>query len=263
MMDTIMNDGLLDKNKLIEMFPDNLILSSYRGSISHNTFIHNDHPNSTDDIDLMGVFFAPEDHYIGLNKSRETVEKYINAYDIVSYEFIKTITMLLKGNPNVFPLLWLKTDHYLYKNFYGRALIDNRDLFTSKHVYKRFAKYAENELRNTNKIEFHGYMGKKRKKLVETYLYDCKHASHCIRLLTMGIEFAQTGNLQVYRTHDAQELIDIKLGKWTLEEVKELAADKFSDAGKIFQNSDLPDEPNFELVNKLTKEILYDYLYKE
>lgn len=247
-------------DNILELFPENLILAALRGSLSHNTFIPDDQPNSTDDIDLIGVFMAPVNKYIGLDRPKETVEKFEGKFDLVSYEFMKTMKMLLKGNPNVFTLLWLKEDHYLYKNFYGRALVDNRNLFVSKRVYRAFSKYGENELRNINKTEFNGYMGAKRKKLVEKYHYDVRHASHCIRLLTMGMEFAQTGKLQVYRTKDAQELIDIKSGKWKLEDVKELALYRFMEAEAAYKKCDLPEEPDYDAVNKMTIEIMQDYI---
>jgi hypothetical protein len=48
-------------------------------------------------------------------------------------------------------------------------------------------------------------MGEKRKAMVRKYQYDVKNAAHLIRLLRMGAEFIESGNLQVYRTTDAEE----------------------------------------------------------
>jgi len=62
-------------------------------------------------------------------------------------------------------------------------------------------------------------MGTKRKMLVEKYGYDCKNAAHLIRLLRMGVEFLKDGRLYVMR-EDAKQLIEIKRGEWTLEQVK-------------------------------------------
>src|SRR5215471_4669238 len=70
---------------------------------------------------------------------------------------------------------------------------------------------------------FSGYMGEKRKAMVRKYQYDVKNAAHLIRLLRMGIEFLETGRLQVFRTSDADELKRIKRGGWTLEQVKQQA----------------------------------------
>jgi hypothetical protein len=54
-----------------EVLVDNLILLGYRGSIAHNMYIPNTDPNSIDDIDLMGVFLAPENFYIGLGQHKK------------------------------------------------------------------------------------------------------------------------------------------------------------------------------------------------
>lgn len=251
----------MNKNKkLLEIFPKNILLASYRGSISHNTFIPLEEPNSSDDIDLLGVHFFPVKTYLGLGKKKDVYESFINEYDVVSYEFKKLVSMLLKANPNVMSLLYLKEKHYLYKNFYGRAILDNKDMFISTKIYKTFYKYAENELSKLSKNVFNGYMGDKRKKIVEKYGFDLKHASHCIRLLRMGYEFAQTGALKVYRDKDAQELIDIKSGKWSLSEVKEAAQELFYSAEKAYAVCDLPSEPKTEEVLKLVEEIMYDYI---
>ena len=63
-------------------------------------------------------------------------------------------------------------------------------------------------------------MGEKRKAMVRKYQYDVKNAAHLIRLLRMGAEFLETGELQVFRTTDADELKIIKRGGWTLDRVK-------------------------------------------
>ncbi len=251
---------MTEKEKILEMFNDRTLLATYRGSISHNTFVPPDQPNSSDDVDLMGVYFAPVSEYLGLGKVKDVQESFVGQYDIVNYEFKKMVSMLLKANPNVMSILWLDKSHYLKKNVYGRALVDYRDLFISKKIYRTYTKYAENELRKINKTEFQGYMGEKRKKVVETYGYDTRHASHCIRLLRMGYEFTDTGTLTVYRTKDAQELIDIKNGKWTLEEVKDEANRLFDLAEVAYLRCDFPEEPQTEKVERLVEEIMFDYI---
>src|SRR2546426_550851 len=83
------------------------------------------------------------------------------------------------------------------------------------------------QFRKLHHEHFSGYMGEKRKAIVRKYQYDVKNAAHLIRLLRMGIEFLETGQLQVFRTTDAEELKRIKRGEWTLEEVKQQAEQLF------------------------------------
>ena len=241
------------------LFPDNTILAGYRGSVAHNMYIPNTDPNSIDDIDLMGVFLAPVEHYIGITKTRETVERFVGKHDVVSYEFVKFVKLLLKSNPNVLSLLWVKDNHYLKRHEYGQLLIDNRDLFVSKLAYKSFTGYAWGQLKKMEKFNFEGYMGKKRKGLVEKFHFDCKNASHCIRLLKMSVEFLTTGELNVFR-HDANMLLEIKTGKWTLEQVKEEAARLFKLTDEAYVRSKIPDKPAYEKVESTVKDIMYDYI---
>jgi predicted nucleotidyltransferase len=242
----------------------------YRGSVAHNMYIPNTDPNSIDDIDLMGVFMAPEDHYIGIKKCRETFEKYIGKYDVVNYEFKKFISLLLKSNPNVLSLLWLKENHYIKidtgdryadekSSYFGRCIIEHRDIFVSKKAYHAFSGYAFSQLKRMQKFNHEGYMGSKRKKIVEKYGYDIKNAAHCIRLLKMGIEFLTDGVLHVHR-EDAPMLLEIKCGEWTLEQVKSEASRLFKLADEAYIRSKLPPEPDYHRANNMVKDIMWQYL---
>ncbi len=243
------------------LFPDNTILIGYRGSVAHNMYIPNTDPNSIDDVDLMGIFMAPVDHYIGIKQIKDVDEKFVDKWDVVSYEFLKFVRLLIKSNPNVMSLLWVKDNHYIKRHPYGQALVDNRDLFVSKRAYKAYSGYAYDQLKKMEKLNFEGYMGEKRKALVEKYGYDCKMASHCIRLLKMGIEFLVEGELNVFR-NDASWLLNIKRGEWSLEEVKDEAKRLFTLADEAYVRTDLPNEPDQTKINELVKYILLDYVNK-
>ena len=103
------------------------------------------------------------------------------------------------------------------------------------------------------------YMGAKRKELVKKFGYDPKAAAHCIRLLRMGIEFLTTGELNVFRS-DASQLLEIKKGLWTLEQVKKESDRLFVLANEAYVRSSLPAKPNVEKVNQLVIEVMSDYL---
>lgn len=89
-----------------------------------------------------------------------------------------------------------------------------------------------------------GYLGEKRKKLVLANGWDTKNGAHLIRLLRMCREFMETGEVTVFRP-DGAELIDIKRGKWTLDQVKEHAAELFDACRKARDESALPAEPDY------------------
>ena len=66
--------------------------------------------------------------------------------------------------------------------------------------YKSYQSWEEN--RNTERAVLEKEFG-----------YDTKHAYHCIRLLRMGMEILETGEVLVYRP-DWEELLSIKNGAW-------------------------------------------------
>ena len=88
----------LSSEQVSELLPDNLILLGYRGSIAHNMYVPQENPDSIDDKDLMGVFVAPVEHYLGFGRV-EVKEKFINEWDSVCYEIKKFVGLLLKCNP--------------------------------------------------------------------------------------------------------------------------------------------------------------------
>lgn len=99
--------------------------------------------------------------------------------------------------------------------------------------------------RSLHKNYFSGYMGEKRKQLVREVGYDAKNASHLIRLLRMGAEFFETGQMQVRRP-DADELLAIKRGQWGLDAVRDEADRLFARAKVAKDASPLPENPDRE-----------------
>ena len=232
------------------------ILHRYRGSTAHGMYVPPSDPNSLSDMDTMSVCVPSLDYYFGLKEygSRQTKEIKQGEWDVVIYMLQKFINLLYKGNPNVLTLLWLDPQHYIQIKSAGQYLIDQRELFVGKHVYQSFTGYAYSQLNRMERINFKGYMGEKRKRLVMKHGYDTKNAAHLIRLLRMGIEFLRDGTVQVARP-DAAELLGIKRGEWTLEQVKSEAEHLFAHAEEGYKRSSLPEKPDFEAVHRLALEV--------
>jgi predicted nucleotidyltransferase len=207
----------------------------------------------------MGVVLGPIEQYFGFRKA-ETYERKEGEWDLVVYELRKFVGLLIKGNPNVLSLLWLPEDLIIEKNFIGEELIAKRDLFTSKAIYKTFIAYANSQLRKMTSGTFEGYMGDKRKQLVEKFGYDTKNSAHCIRLLKQGIEFLTTGELIVKRP-DSAYLLDIKDGKFTLSQIQDEARRLQGLIDEAFVRSKLPEKIDFQKIEKwLVKLLSYQFL---
>jgi len=238
----------------LEIIPHKSLLLGYRGSIAHGTFEN----KSTDDKDLMGVCFGPKNSYLGLTKF-EHKETQKNEWDVVIYEIRKYFQLLLKGNPNVLGLLWLPEKYIVLKTPEGQELIDNRDLFICKQIYHSFCGYAYAQLKRMtsfgNDRFKSGYMGAKRKELVEKYGFDVKNATCLIRLLRQGIELLNEGYLYVERK-DAPQLLQIKHGEWSLEKVNQEAEKLFTRMETAYDNCKLPSFPNYEKAEKLLMQLV-------
>jgi predicted nucleotidyltransferase len=239
------------------------ILHAYRGSIAHGMYVPNTDENSIDDKDTMAVCVPPEAYYYGISHdvfpTNGTKEIKENEWDIVAYEARKFLNLLAQGNPNVLSMLWVKKQYILKITEEGKALRDNRQLFVGKHVYKSFTGYAYGQLHRMTHFVGRGYMGEKRGKLVEKYGYDTKNAAHLIRLLRMGIEFLVDGELNVER-EDARQLLEIKRGEWTIEQVEKESERLFKVAEEAYIHSSLPKEPDHAAINDLCIDIVKSVL---
>jgi len=240
------------------------ILVGYRGSVAHGTYMPSDDPASIDDKDLMAVCVPDSSYYLGLNRygsrgTREIVRDVPGPpevrWDVVIYEAQKAIGLLEKGNPNVLSLLWLPESYYVKRTLAGRLLLEHRDLFSGKHVFNAYAGYASAQLSKMERGAFKGYMGEKRRALVEQHGYDTKNAAHLVRLLRQAIEFLSTGELLVERP-DASELIDIKRGLWPIEKVKAEAETLFAQARTALVNSPLPSKPDRAAISALAENVI-------
>ena len=194
------------------------------GSHSHGTYISPEDDSGIDDVDLMVVCVPPPEFKLGL-RTWEHAEFKHSKWDVVFYDWQKWLIMVRKSNPNVVGTLWLEDeDIYIPNNGNANSIFDlmrNRRCLLSKQMYPAFVGYAKGQFYKMTHLAHQGYMGEKRKRLVEKYGYDVKNAAHMIRLLRMACEVFEYGRLQVKRTFDAEELIEIKTGKWSLDQVIE------------------------------------------
>jgi hypothetical protein len=233
-------------NHVIAMFNDRLgfdlersaIMACRRGSRVYGT------ATSVSDDDFFVVVIPPIEKLLGLS----TFDNWTfqdDAVDVVVYSLRKYVGLLLKNNPSVLETLWYRDEDYdpeLTTPAFTQ-LKNNRDIFSSLRAYHSFSGYAYDQLRRMTLNVTSGYMGEKRRKLVTQFGYDTKNASHLLRLYRMGTEFVETGVMAVLRP-DADELLAVKQGKWTLEQVKAEAERLRARMESAKERSPLPAEPN-------------------
>lgn len=95
-----------------------------------------------------------------------------------------------------------------------------------------------------------------RSELEEKYGYDTKHAAHLIRLLRMGVEILKGEGVKVYRP-DAAELLSIRGGAYTYEQVVAHAEELDNELQSLYATTKLP----FKVDENKADEILRDVYY--
>lgn len=95
----------------------------------------------------------------------------------------------------------------------------------------------------------------KRSELEEKFGYDTKHAMHLVRLLRMGAEALRDGKLLVRRP-DAEELLAIRNGAWTYEQIVEYAEYMDNEVRNVlYPATSLPKKPDIHLAAKIVMEV--------
>lgn len=100
-----------------------------------------------------------------------------------------------------------------------------------------------------------------RAELERKYGYDTKHAVHLLRLLGMGAEILETGQVHVYRP-DREWLRAVRDGLLSYEELLETAAAYEARLEELCESSPLPDEPDFDTVEALVVELQERFLWE-
>lgn len=88
--------------------------------------------------------------------------------------------------------------------------------------------------------------------------YDAKNMMHTIRLLTMCEEIGRNGILKV-RRDDRDYLLTIKRGEFRYNELAELAEAKVDLINEVYEKSSLPDQPDFNQLNRVLVEIRKEF----
>ena len=202
------------------------------------------------DDDLRGIYLPPASLHWGLRKLPEQLElgkasggrqppdtKMLvdESIDEVYWELEKFLLLALKANPNVLETLWTPVVHFATP--LAHELRGLRQALLSQHLYKTYSGYVLSQFRRM--AAAHKTQG----------TFKTKHAMHLIRLLHSGIHALRTGEILIDVGQHREELLRIKRGEWTFDQVMQhaLALDKQFQAE--FERTALPEQPNFEAVN--------------
>lgn len=92
--------------------------------------------------------------------------------------------------------------------------------------------------------------------------YDTKHASHLVRLMRMGMEIL-TDKKVVVRRPDREEILAIKNGAWSYEQVMAYADEMQKKLDEAYKTTTLPKTVDYEAVNALYHKLFEGYYSKK
>lgn len=212
--------------------PLNIILQGITGSTAYG--LATEHS----DIDRQGIYLAPTTSMLGIFPPQETYVT--NNPDTTYHELGKFVTLAMRCNPTILEYLWL--DQYEIVEPAGQLLIDNRDMFLSKIIFKSYGGYAIAQARRLN-VRGDSFSS-------ETKNRTAKHGRHCLRLIQQGAQLLKTGTMSV-KVGDRDDLI--AFGKLPVYQM----VDRFEREFKVFDaiETDLPDKPDTERINQILLEI--------
>lgn len=109
---------------------NNIALLTLGGSYSYGL------NTESSDIDVRGVALNSKEDILTYNDFETVVD---SNTDTTIYSFMKFMNLLRRGNPNIIELLGCKD--YLYISDVGQQIIDNKNIFITKHLISSYKGY--------------------------------------------------------------------------------------------------------------------------
>jgi len=188
---------------------------------------------NTSDTDVKGIFVLPTQEILSLHKSKDTINR--TDPDIEHHEVQKFINLACKCNPTILELLFL--DDYIILTKEGQLLLENRQLFLSKNIYKSYGGYAVSQAKKLYRkgIAFNRYE---------------KHSRHCFRLLLQGKQLLEEKTLTI-KVKNPEELFTIS--KLQPDELLVKFEEEFKKFDAI--ETTLPEKPDYDKINEILLKI--------
>lgn len=185
------------------------------------------------DTDRRGIYLPPADLHWSLYGVPEQLENELTqeAY----WELQKFIVMALKANPNVLECLY--TPVVELATPLAERLLSQKSMFLSKLVFQTYSGYVasqfkkmQTDIRNQGQVKW-------------------KHVMHLIRLLRSGVHVLEEGFVRVDVGDQREELLAIKRGEHSWEEVERQRISLHERFAKAFERTELPDRPDYAAAN--------------
>lgn len=242
--------------EILDILPkENPVLCLYQsGSYAYGTNIE------SSDVDYRGVVMPSKEQIFGMDR----FDQFVNQDpDVTVFNIKKFVYLASQANPNILELLFIdREESIILERPLFKWIKANRDLFLSEKVFDTYRGYAFEQSKRLTMFDKSATQNSQRIDLIERFGYDTKKAMHLVRLLRTGIEILRDGELNVYRP-DRNKLIDIRNGKYSLDEIKDIEQSLRLELADAKEKTNLPKKVNYKRINDLLIGTLESYLYKE
>jgi uncharacterized protein len=228
-------------------YQSNLIMSYLGGSAAHGAKLED-----KADTDWYGVFIEPLHIVMGLNDyphftytTSDGKGNTAEDVDVCLYSLRKWAGLAAKGNPSCLHFLFAPKH---FTNIWWDYFEINKKHFVSKGSIAPFLGFANSQL-----MRLFGEKGQKninRKELEEQHGYDTKYAMHVVRLFGEAKELMETGRITLPRPNK-DHLIDIRLGKFPLSQIREMSRDLEAEALAARDKSPLQEKTDMKKISDL------------
>ena len=233
----------------------NVILVFENGSAAHGARLE-----GKSDTDFGGVFIEPPEKIIGIDSFEHFVhttgsqagQNGPDDLDVCLYSLRKWAVLAAKGNPASLYHIFAPA---LYKHILWESIVIKREVFLSRGHVRPFLGFADDQMKRL--MGERGQKNVNRTELEEKFGYDTKYAMHIIRLYGEARELMETGKISLPRPNVA-ELIDIRQGKYTLEQIRSWGRQLESEALAASDKSPLPARINRDKVSEVIA-----YIYRQ
>ena len=222
--------------------------------------LHGAKLEGTDDTDWCGVFIEAPELLIGLDRNEHFVystssqdrKNDSSDLDVTLYSLRRWAELACKGNPSVLHFLFAPT---LRAHLIWHKLLMNRELFLARNHAKQFIGFAHAQM---HKLWNKQPRDVRRVDLEEKYGFDTKYAMHIIRLYQECIEYLTTGFITLPRPN-APELIGIRKGERSLENLHQLAEELEAECVRLETTSSLRLKPDRAGISRLLVGLYKDF----
>lgn len=227
----------------------NTILLVESGSYAYGT------NTEKSDKDFKGITLPPlKQFYLGSDTfesiqtttGNQTSKNTKEDIDLTIYSIKRFFKLAEQADPNILEMLFVDPSSILINTKHGQAILENRHLFLTNQLIKRFGGFA---FQSRKRIE---------RDLAKNNTYETKTLMNAIRLYETATQALETGVFET-RRKNADYLLSVRNGRYDHTQLFDVLDQKEKLFDYAAEHSVLPKKPNHKDIQTLLIDITCDF----